>query len=57
MLFKDKPSVRMRRLMVKEGHVVRLPVGQFGFDKWVLTFAGREALALGRNRIERDGNS
>lgn len=53
-LMADKPTPRMRRLMVKEGHVARIPVGQFGFDKWVLTYAGREALALGYERASND---
>lgn len=39
------PSARMRRLMAKEGQVIRLPIGQFEYQKWLLTPQGREALA------------
>jgi hypothetical protein len=39
------PTVRMRRLMAKEGEVVRLPLGQFEHFQWRLTPLGREALA------------
>jgi hypothetical protein len=38
------PSARMRRLMAKEGQVIRLPIGQFEYQKWLLTPKGREAL-------------
>jgi hypothetical protein len=43
-LGRDPPSARMRRLMAKEGHVYRLPVGQFEYQKWLLTPEGREVL-------------
>jgi hypothetical protein len=39
------PSTRMRRLMAKEGEVVRLPLGQFEHFQWRLTPLGREVLA------------
>jgi hypothetical protein len=38
------PSAKMRRLMADEGQVVRLPTGQFGYQKWLLTALGREVL-------------
>lgn len=39
------PTVRMRRLMAKEGEVVRLPLGQFEHFQWRLTPLGRDKLA------------
>jgi hypothetical protein len=41
--------------MAREGQVARLPVGQFGYERWVLTFAGREALALRGAGKKNDG--
>jgi hypothetical protein len=38
------PSARMRKLMAKEGQVVRLPLGQFEHHHWRLTPLGREVL-------------
>jgi hypothetical protein len=38
------PSTRMRRLMARQGEVVRLPVGQFEYQKWILTAQGRDTL-------------
>jgi hypothetical protein len=38
------PSARMRRLMAKEGQVMRLPIGQFAYQNWRLTDQGREVL-------------
>lgn len=38
------PSARMRRMMAREGQVIRLPIGQFGYQKWILTPQGREVL-------------
>ena len=38
------PSGRMRRLMARQGQVERLPLGQFGYEKWRLTPLGRKAL-------------
>ncbi|MBT1509489.1 hypothetical protein KIP88_03145 [Bradyrhizobium sp. SRL28] len=38
------PTTRMHRLMAKDGHVALVPVGQFGFSKWVLTPEGRRVL-------------
>ena len=44
-VFNQKPpSARMRRLMSQEGQVIRLPIGQFEYQKWLLTPKGREAL-------------
>lgn len=39
------PSARMRRLMAKQGELIRLPIGQFEYQKWLLTDKGREVLA------------
>jgi hypothetical protein len=44
MLSRKPPSARMRRLMAKEGQVIRLPLGQFDYQKWLLTPQGREVL-------------
>ncbi|WLB24917.1 hypothetical protein QIH85_23850 [Bradyrhizobium japonicum] len=44
-LMAAKPSTKMRRLMAREGQVFRVPVGQFNYDRWLLTDAGRAALA------------
>lgn len=38
------PTVRMRKLMEADGHVVKEPVGQFGYRRWLLTAKGRELL-------------
>jgi hypothetical protein len=38
------PSARMRKLMLLEGQVDRVSVGQFRYGKWRLTAKGREAL-------------
>lgn len=38
------PSARMRRLMANDGHVFRIPVGQFAYQQWRLTPLGREVL-------------
>jgi hypothetical protein len=59
MLTRDPPTVRMRRLMAKEGEVVRIPVGQLEHYQWRLTPLGREKL-LGkppprRSRSMTDG--
>ena len=47
------PSTKMRRMMAREGEVVRLPMGQFGYQKWLLTAKGREALATKPTRKRR----
>jgi hypothetical protein len=39
------PSTKMRRLMARQGEVVRLPIGQFNYQRWLLTAKGREVLA------------
>jgi hypothetical protein len=44
-LMKEKPSTKMRRLMAREGQVFRVPVGQFNYDRWLLTDEGRGLLA------------
>jgi hypothetical protein len=36
---------KMRRLMAREGQVFRVPVGQFNYDRWLLTDEGRGLLA------------
>lgn len=55
MLFKQRPSTRIIRLMEAEGQVTRIPVGSWGHERWVLTFAGREALALkGKRNDDRN---
>jgi hypothetical protein len=38
------PSGRMRKLMAQEGQVIRLPLGQFDYQKWRLTPLGLEVL-------------
>jgi hypothetical protein len=38
------PSVRMRKLMSKEGDITNEPVGQFKYLKWILSPAGRAKL-------------
>jgi hypothetical protein len=38
------PSTKMRRLMAKEGEVIKLPIGQFEYFQWRLTPHGREVL-------------
>jgi hypothetical protein len=38
------PSARMRRLMAKEGQVAKQPIGQFKYQRWLLTAKGREVL-------------
>ena len=43
-LRRKPPSARIRRLMVENGEVEKVPVGQFAFQKWVLTDKGREIL-------------
>lgn len=43
-LTRPAPTARMRRLMAKDGDVVRLPLGQFEMNKWRLTPQGRTAL-------------
>lgn len=51
------PTSRMRKLMEEEGHVAKEPVGQFKFQRWLLTAKGREALqakpAVRRVRLPR----
>lgn len=49
-LLTAKPSTKMRRLMAREGQVFRVPVGQFNYDRWLLTDAGRAALAARKQR-------
>jgi hypothetical protein len=44
-LMTEKPSTKMRRLMAREGQVFRVPVGQFNYQRWLLTDAGRAVLA------------
>lgn len=44
MMRRQPPTTRMRRLMAKEGEVIRLPLGQFEHGKWLLTSKGREKL-------------
>jgi hypothetical protein len=41
---KKPPSARMVRLMVNEGQIMRLPLGQFKYGKWLLTKQGRDVL-------------
>jgi hypothetical protein len=38
------PSGRMRKLMEAEGQVAKESVGQFKFQRWLLTAKGREVL-------------
>lgn len=38
------PSAKMRRLMAREGEVMKLPIGQFEYQQWRLTPLGRELL-------------
>ena len=38
------PSARMRKIMAKDGQVMRIPVGQFEHYQWRLTPEGREVL-------------
>jgi hypothetical protein len=40
MLFVQRPTTKMYRLMLREGHLIRLPN-----DHWILSAAGREILA------------
>jgi hypothetical protein len=47
------PTTRMRRLMAKDGEVIRLPIGQFGYQKWILTPLGREVLQTKPTRRRR----
>jgi hypothetical protein len=57
MLTRRPPSARMRRLMAREGQVMRLPIGQFEYQKWLLTPLGKETLQnkpQGKRRGERD---
>jgi hypothetical protein len=49
---KKPPSARMVRLMAREEEVVRLPTGQFGYQKWLLTAQGREKL-LNKPKVRR----
>jgi hypothetical protein len=49
---RKSPTTRMRRLMVREGQVERLPVGQLDHYQWRLTPQGREA--LGAKQKKRD---
>jgi hypothetical protein len=44
LLGRKPPSTKMRRLMAREGQVIRLPLGQFEYQKWLLTPLGRETL-------------
>jgi hypothetical protein len=46
------PSARMRRLMAKQGEVMRVPLGQFDYQVWRLTPQGREVLE-GRPKVRR----
>lgn len=39
------PTAKMRNRMVREGQLLRVPVGQFDFHRFILTHAGRELLA------------
>jgi hypothetical protein len=34
----------MRRLMAKEGQVAKQPIGQFKYQRWLLTAKGRQVL-------------
>jgi hypothetical protein len=47
------PSARMRHMMAQEGEVMRLPIGQFEYQKWLLTDKGREILAARRTRKKK----
>jgi hypothetical protein len=40
-LFQNPPSVRLRRLMHREGLVDAEPLGKFGHRRWLLTSLGR----------------
>jgi hypothetical protein len=44
MLRRKAPTTWMRRLMLKEGEVEPYPIGQFGFQRWLLTPLGRQTL-------------
>jgi hypothetical protein len=61
MLTRKPPSARMRRLMAREGQVERQPLGQFEYQKWLLTAQGRAVLAAKppprRSRSMPDANS
>jgi hypothetical protein len=53
MLKRDPPTTKMRRLMAREGQVLRIPVGQLDHYQWRLTPAGRRAL---QNKPQRKRN-
>jgi hypothetical protein len=38
------PTLRMRNLMLKEGQIARLPLGQFDYAQWRLTSEGAAVL-------------
>jgi hypothetical protein len=38
------PSGRMRNMMAADGQVAKEPVGQFKYQRWLLTAKGREVL-------------
>jgi hypothetical protein len=51
LLMRTKPSTRMRRLLANDGLVMRVPVGQFGYQRWLLTDQGQDLLNNKRKRL------
>jgi hypothetical protein len=48
-VFNSKPpTVRMRNMMEVAGQVAKEPVGQFKYQRWLLTAKGREVLGMKR---------
>src|ERR1700693_15637 len=44
-LLRKRPSVRMRNLMEREHQLVRIALGQFNYNRWLLTGMGEQVLA------------
>ena len=55
MLSRKPPSAKMRRMMAREGQVIRLPLGQFELYKWRLTPQGREVLLAKTTKQTEEG--
>lgn len=54
-LMRKRPSTRMCNLMLREGQVERIAVGQLHHHRWLLTDKGATLLAAKPRRKERKG--